>query len=161
MLVTVISDTHIFGNRRVLPNIVLDSVARTGLLIHAGDFIDVNFLDYLETLTRVEAVAGNNDGPEIAIRLGSKKLVELNGYKIGIIHGDGHYGTALARAKQAFVKDNVDIVIFGHSHQPYNQVEDGVLYFNPGSPTDKRMNDKFSYGELDLGDELRADIFYF
>ncbi|OEF98990.1 hypothetical protein BHF71_09885 [Vulcanibacillus modesticaldus] len=161
MKITVISDTHMPRKAKTLPTRVIKSIERTDALIHAGDFTSPNLLYYLEALTHVEAVAGNNDGYEIILHLGTKKIVEMNGYRIGIIHGEGIHSTTIQRVKQAFANDRVDIVIFGHSHQAYNKWEDGVLYFNPGSPTDKRRSPKYSYGEITLGDKIKAEIFYF
>lgn len=159
--ITIISDTHMPRKGKLLPLNVLESIKQTNALIHAGDFVSNNLLDYLEELTHVEAVAGNNDGPDIIFRLGKRKIIEINGYRIGITHGEGYHGTTVQRAKQAFSQDEVDIVIFGHSHQAYKKVENGVLYFNPGSPTDKRRSPKHSYGEITLGNKIKAEIFYF
>lgn len=161
MKITVISDTHMPTKAKSLPTKVLSSIQRSDLLIHAGDFTAVELLNYLEKLTHVEGVAGNNDGPELVIRLGKKKIIERHGYRIGLIHGDGFHGTTLQRVKQAFANDRVDIVIFGHTHQPYNKKEDGVIYFNPGSPTNKRKCPKHSYGEIILGDTIKTNLFYF
>ncbi|WP_339064192.1 metallophosphoesterase family protein [Tepidibacillus marianensis] len=63
--------------------------------------------------------------------------------------------------KKAFARDNVDIVIFGHSHQAYQVWDHGVLYFNPGSPTDKRRSPKFSFGEILLDKKITPKIHYF
>jgi len=160
MKITVISDTHISRKGQELPSPVLKSIENSDLLIHAGDFTSASLLYYLEALTRVEAVAGNNDGADL-FHLGKKKIIELNGYAIGITHGEGDYSNILQRVKRTFSDDKVDIVIFGHSHQPYSGMENGVLYFNPGSPTNRRRSPKHSYGEITLGNKIGADIIYF
>ncbi|MGD9677629.1 MAG: metallophosphoesterase family protein [Vulcanibacillus sp.] len=160
MKITVISDTHISRKGQELPSLVLKSIENSDLLIHAGDFTSASLLYYLEALTRVEAVAGNNDGADL-FHLGKKKIIELNGYSIGITHGEGDYSNILQRVKRTFSDDKVDIVIFGHSHQPYSVTESGVLYFNPGSPTNRRRSPKHSYGEITLGKKIGADIIYF
>jgi len=161
MKITVISDTHMPRSAKTLPSNVLKSIKSSDLIIHAGDFTSVELLNELERITRVEGVAGNNDGPEILIRLGKKKILELNGYRIGLIHGEGYHGTTLQRAKQAFSKDPVDMVIFGHTHHPYKKKENGVLYFNPGSPTNKRRSPKHSFGEITLGKTMEVKLIYF
>lgn len=162
MKITVISDTHMPNRARNLPTQVITSIEKSDALIHAGDFISMDLLYYFESLSPYfEGVAGNNDGIEIISHLGKKKIIEINGYSIGLIHGDSIHSNALQRAKQTFSKEKVDIVIFGHSHIPYKELEDGVLYFNPGSPTDKRTCQKYSYGEIELGEKIKADIFYF
>lgn len=161
MKITVISDTHISRMGQELPPQVLKSIEKTDLLIHAGDFTTINLLYYLEALTRVEAVTGNNDGADILFHLGKKKIIELDRYRIGITHGEGPYGNILQRVKKTFTHDKVDIVIFGHSHMPYKAMEGGVLYFNPGSPTSRRRSPKHSYGEITLGEKIKANLIYF
>ncbi len=161
MKITVISDTHMPGKANSLPLEVLQSIENADVLIHAGDFTSVEVLDYLESLIKVDGVAGNNDGPDILIRLGKKKIVEYEGFRIGIVHGDGYHGTTLQIAKRAFANDIVDIVIFGHTHQPYKEIEEGVLYFNPGSPTNRRRSPKHSFGEITLGKTIESELFYF
>lgn len=161
MKITIISDTHMPRRAKSLPKVVLESIKRTDALIHAGDFTDIALLDYLEGLTYLEGVAGNNDGPDIIMRLGKHKIVNYIGYRIGITHGEGIRSTTLQRAKQTFKNEKLDIVIFGHSHMPYKQVENNILYFNPGSPTDRRRSPKFSFGEIALGKTIKSEIFYF
>lgn len=161
MKITVISDTHMPRRAQVLPQQVVKSIQKTDAIIHAGDYTSVEILNYLESMGHFAGVAGNNDGPEILIRLGRRKIIEINGYKMGIMHGEGFHSTTVNRVKQAFAKDKVDIVIFGHSHVPFKQYENGVLYFNPGSPTDRRRSPKFSFGEITLGKTIKADLIYF
>ncbi|GBF12634.1 MAG: metallophosphoesterase [Tepidibacillus sp.] len=162
MKITVISDTHLPRKSTSLPDFLYEAIEKSDMVIHAGDFTSIDILYDLQALSsRLEAVAGNNDGPEILFRLGKKKIIDIGKYKIGLIHGDGVYGTTLQRAKQAFANEKVDIVIFGHSHQAFKEWENGVLYFNPGSPTDKRRSPKYSYGEIILDDKIQAKIHYF
>jgi len=161
MKITVISDTHIPRRGKWIPDIVFQSIDSSDLIIHAGDFTSYDLLIDLQSIKPLEGVTGNNDGPEILMRLGKKKIVEYGGYHIGIIHGDGAYGTTIQRVKQAFARDNVNIVIFGHSHQAYQEWDQGILYFNPGSPTDKRRSPKFSYGEIVLDKKIKPKIHYF
>ena len=161
MKITVISDTHISQIGQELPRQVLKSIESTDMLIHAGDFITINLLYYLEALTHLEAVAGNNDNQDIIYHLGKAKIIEVVGYRIGITHGDGPYNNILQRVKNIFTDEELDIVVFGHSHLPYKAIENGVLYFNPGSPTERRRSPKHSYGEITLEKEIKADIIYF
>jgi hypothetical protein len=104
-----------------------------------------------ERIAPVEAVAGNNDGPEIVARFGRRKILTLEGRRIGLIHGDGRRGTTLGRAQNAFAGEALDAIAFGHSHVPYLQQHDGVWVVNPGSPTDKRRQPRFSFALLETG----------
>ncbi|MCC3377775.1 metallophosphoesterase, partial [Cohnella sp. REN36] len=85
-----------------------------------------------------------------------KKVLTFGKYRIGLVHGDGKSKTTERRAVDAFAKEDVHIIIFGHSHIPLLRWHEGRLLFNPGSPTDKRRQPQFSYGILELGNEVNA-----
>ncbi len=159
MRIGVVSDTHIPRKARALPEALLQGLEGVELIIHAGD-INKDYVIYeLEEIAKVEAVAGNTDDDYMAGMLGKKRTVEAGGRRIGVIHGDGPSGTTLERVKKAFAGEKVDCIVFGHSHIPFNQVIDGVLYFNPGSPTDKRRQERFSFGILEVcGEGIKGDI---
>ena len=56
-------------------------------------------------------------------------------------------------------KMRVQAVIFGHSHAPMNSMKDGVLFFNPGSPTDKIFAQENTYGILEItGKKIEGKI---
>ena len=83
--------------------------------------------------------------------------------RIGVVHGHGGSGrSTLARAQNAFKNERVAAVLFGHSHIPYCEMHDGVLYFNPGSPTDRRRQPQFSYGIIRItGSSLDPQLYYY
>ncbi|MNW66269.1 Phosphodiesterase YfcE [compost metagenome] len=112
----------------------------------------------------MEGIAGNNDGAEIIRRLGERKIVTLEGVRIGMIHGHAPYsrkGTD-GNALLAFEGEKVDCILFGHSHQPLLRQEGDILLFNPGSPTDKRREKQYSFGLMDIeeGKISARHIFY-
>jgi putative phosphoesterase len=153
LTIGVLADTHMPSRGRDLPYPVAGVMRTVDLILHAGD---LTTLDVLERLRRlgppVLAVHGNVDMPDVARLLPERRIVEVGPWRIGIIHGDsGVRGTTPERARRAFT--DVDCVIFGHSHQPLNERLDGVLLFNPGSPTDRRTAPTFSYGILRVTDE--------
>ncbi|MBT9172027.1 MAG: hypothetical protein DDT21_00403 [Syntrophomonadaceae bacterium] len=162
MLIGVISDTHIPLRAKQLPAALFKALDGVDLLLHAGDLVEEKVLDELNSLAPVEAVAGNMDPVHLATCLGRKKVLDLSGYRIGLIHGDlvNDRQNTPQRAYEAFISDNVDCVVFGHTHQPYCREESGVLLFNPGSPTDRRREPRHSCGLLILGDRLTAEIIY-
>lgn len=131
------------------------------MILHAGDITTPIVLEELERYAPVVAVAGNNDDADLSNRLPPRAIVPVGGFRIGLVHGDGTRGTTFSRAAAAFASGEVDCVVFGHSHQPLVLREGGVLYFNPGSPTDRRRQPRFSYGWLMAGDELRPELVYF
>ncbi|MEW6541411.1 MAG: metallophosphoesterase [Bacillota bacterium] len=153
------ADTHIPSRARAVPAPVLEAFARVDLIIHAGDLTDLKVLDDLSRLAPVAAVAGNMDSWEVRRRLGETRLLELEGFRIGILHGHGGYAGAQHRALAAF--PGAHCVVFGHTHAPYcERSSSGVLLFNPGSPTDRRRQPRASYGLLHLGREIRGEIRY-
>ncbi len=117
--------------------------------MHCGDLTSLDAIEAFEAIAPVEAVAGNNDGPEIVERFGRRKIVAACGLHIGMVHGDGLRGTTLGRARAAFANENVDAIAFGHSHIPYLERHAGVWVVNPGSPTDKRRQAQFSFAVLE------------
>jgi uncharacterized protein len=147
---------------KTFPEALVDGLKDAELIIHAGD-INKDYVIYeLEEFARVEYVLGNTDNEDEGLKAERKKVVSADGCNIGIIHGDGDKGTTLQRVQKAFEGQKVDCVVFGHSHIPMNEVIDNVLYFNPGSPTDKRRQEKFSYGVLTVGEgKVTGEIVYF
>lgn len=150
--VGVISDTHIPRRARTLPDWVRRAFAGVDLILHAGDLTTLGVLDDLAAIASVEAVAGNVDAMGAAARvLPAKKVVEVAGVRVGLVHGhEGPGGTTPERALAAFRDAGVRVVVFGHSHQPLNEVVDGVLLFNPGSATDPRWAGEPTVGLLTI-----------
>ena len=151
MKIVVIADTHIpIAADNIPPQLTKDIIA-ADMVLHAGDLMDMNFLKQLEKLKPVVAVAGNMDSAELKRHLETKKIIALEGIKIGLIHGEGAPYNLLEFVKNEF-KDTADLscVIYGHSHNPSIDIINGVVYFNPGSPTDKVFAAYNSYGILDI-----------
>ncbi|ATW28295.1 metallophosphoesterase family protein [Candidatus Formimonas warabiya] len=162
MKIGVISDTHMPRRGKSLPPVLWEVFQEVDLILHAGDVVEAGVLLDLETIAPVEAVAGNMDSGELAFRLPRKKILHVGGKRIGLVHGDGSSSTTLGRAILAFAQDQPDCIVFGHSHQPFNQVMNGVLMFNPGSCTDPRREPRPSCGLLHVKEgEIRGEIIYF
>jgi putative phosphoesterase len=152
MKIGVVSDTHIFRAKKKLPQILVEQFRKVDLILHLGDWVVMDVYDQLAQLAPVDGIAGNNDGYEIIERFGERKLLTVEGKRIGLIHGHTPYsrkGTD-GNALLAFEGENVDVILFGHSHQPLMRNQNGILLFNPGSPTDKRREKRYSFGLLDI-----------
>ncbi len=160
MKIGIVSDTHLYTAKK-LPKILLDGLKKVDMILHAGDWVSLEIANRLEQIAPIDGVAGNNDGFDIIDRFGESKIIELNQYRIGMIHGDGFQKTTESRAWEAFAGKNVDMIIFGHSHIPLELNHKGVLLFNPGSPTDKRRQAQYSYGIMELGETIKTELFYF
>lgn len=152
----VISDTHIPLRAVALPSIVFSAFADVELILHAGDLIEESVLTELAAFKPVKAVCGNCDPFELELKLPHSTIIEINGYRIGLTHG--HSGSqqlpTLLRALSRF--DRVDLVVFGHSHAPYNELVNGVRLFNPGSATDRRKEPRCSIGIIELGQAIEC-----
>lgn len=159
IVIGVVSDTHIPARARKLPRNLLKTLAGVDLIIHAGDITTLGVLDELARLAPVVAVAGNMDPPEVQRALGETRLLELEGVRIGVLHGYGGYGNIHQRVRAAF--PDADCIVFGHTHEPYCAWHDGVLLFNPGSPIDQRRQPRASFGLLHLeAGRIRGEIIY-
>ena len=156
----VISDTHIPRRAKAMPDFVFEAFHGVDLILHAGDLLSEDVVTDLETIAPVYAVAGNNDSFGIYEKYGDRRIVESGGKRIGLTHGYGHNKTFL-NAYGEFLSDDVDCIVFGHSHVPYNEIMEGVLLFNPGSPTDRRFQPKFSLGILYVDSSIKGEILYF
>lgn len=161
MKIGVLSDTHIPSRRKVLPETVIEAFRGVDHIIHAGDISCPEVLDVLSALAPVTAVAGNIDPEELQTALGTKRIIALNGFRIGVTHGHGTAGKTADRAVRCFENDGVDCIVFGHSHIPFCEYRDHILLFNPGSPTDRRRNEFFSFGILELGKIIKAEHIFF
>jgi uncharacterized protein len=148
----VISDTHI-PEFKQLPQAIWEYFAGVELIIHAGDLSLLSVLNELETLAPVVAVQGNVERDEVVEALPIKREILVGGVRIGIVHilGDAHNRERLAR--QEF--PNARVVVFGHSHIPWNEDIGGQLLFNPGSATDRRRQPRCSIGLLYVDDEVK------
>lgn len=167
LTVGVVSDTHMYPEPygRSLPKILLDELAkaRVGLILHAGDIFAPWVLDQLGEIAPVLAVIGNGDSGDMRRILPRSRVVMVGGHHIGLVHGhEGQGRSTPARARAAFAENPyVRCVVFGHSHQPLSRLQDEVILFNPGSPTDKRRAPYFSFGLLRIGDTIEPELVYF
>lgn len=159
MIIGVLSDTHMPRKCKELPLTMLKGLEKADLIIHAGDLTELRVMNQLSQIAPVIAVAGNNDPPEVIEMLGYKKTWEVRGHKMGLFHGHGSGKKTVERAFKAFT--DVDCIVFGHSHIPYCEKHQGILLFNPGSPTDKRRQAQYSYGLLRVGETIQGEIIYF
>jgi uncharacterized protein len=148
---------------RVLPAALREGLRGVNFIVHCGDMVDAVAIPQFEEIAPLQAVAGNNDPPELHRRFGKRKILEFGQIRIGIVHGhDGAGRSTLARAQNTFKGERVDCILFGHSHVPYCEVHDGVLCLNPGSPTDRRRQREFSFGTLRItGKQLEPKLHYY
>lgn len=161
MKIIVVGDTHIPKRAKKIPQVIKRASLEADLMIHVGDWQTLDVYQEFLSLGNVEGVYGNVDDQELKAILPEKRILLVHSFKIGIFHGHGRTSTTEKRAIQAFENDKVDCILFGHSHIPVMKYHEDILLFNPGSATDKRKQKEFSYGILEVGEQLRAKhIFY-
>jgi uncharacterized protein len=150
--VVVIADTHLrrsWPNRR-LPAAAERVLASADVILHAGDITEAEHLETLAAHAPVHAVLGNNDD-ELADALPETLELELAGVQVAMLHDSGPARGREARLHARF--PDADVVVFGHSHIPWNASGvDGQLLFNPGSPTERRRQPNRTVGVLELED---------
>lgn len=158
MRIGVLADLHIPDRAEDIPAKILEDFRGVDLILLAGDLTIPFVLERLKNIAPVVAVAGNMDLPEVAKDLKRKEIVKCGKFNIGLFHGIGHPDRLVELLKQEFKNDKVDAIIFGHSHRPMNEYIGKVLFFNPGSPTDKVFAPYNSYGILEINDKIKAEI---
>jgi uncharacterized protein len=146
----VISDTHIADSSKHIPAQILGAFGQVDLIIHAGDSVSLRAIEELRGVgPEVAVVAGNMDLEEVRKKYPAKQVLEIFGYRIGVMHGSGPAAGLLELLKEAFKEENCDLIIFGHSHKALNERIGKVLFFNPGSATDPAVPYN-SYGIIEL-----------
>ncbi len=151
MRLAIISDTHLPRGERAIPTACLERMRAADAILHAGDLVGLEVLDLLRSLgPPVHAVRGNIDEPEVAMKLPAVAVVEAGDARILMTHDGGPGPGRLARLRRRF--PGFDAVVFGHSHIPLHEEQDGFHIFNPGSPTDRRRAPKHTMGEAEARD---------
>jgi len=159
MRIGIISDTHIHDKTKSIPAPILEAFKNVDMIIHAGDLVNLSVLKQLKTVcSKVYAVYGNMDPYDTRKDLPEKEIITSGRHRIGITHGCGAPGSLIDQTKKVFKDDNVDLIIFGHSHSPTNVTLDGIIFFNPGSATDKIFAPFNSYGIIEINGEIKAQI---
>ncbi len=159
MKVAVLSDTHAPRFWKSCPPAVARLLEHAEVILHAGDVCTPDVLNELSQWAPVHAVRGNNDGIDVAEWGAPDTLtLELAGLPVAMVHDSGASSGRPARLRRWF--PDARLVVFGHSHIPLNEANDGQRIFNPGSPTDKRRQAQGTAGLLviDDGELVCADI---
>lgn len=128
MRILIVSDTH--GRHGALDE-VLEKEPNLDMVIHLGDVEDDEH--YIEAIAQwpVHMIAGNND---YFSYLSKEKEIKIGKYKVLLTHGHTYYVSMnTKRLREEAKSRGVDIVMFGHTHRPYMDLEGDVMVMNPGS----------------------------
>jgi putative phosphoesterase len=151
----VLSDTHLHRVSGEFKKLIDHYLADADALFHVGDFTSPRILEYLSRRP-FYGVCGNMDPLEIKARLPDKCVVELGGYRFGLVHGWGPSEGLEERVSDVF--HHVDVIVYGHSHKAVRRVREGVLLFNPGTACGYSAEGFHSVGILECGESVRGEI---
>lgn len=156
MKIGVIADTHAHYLSE-LPSYLINTLTHMDMVIHLGDYNSESLVNDLKEITNFRGVAGNHD--HHILQLPEKDMICVNDKQIGLIHGHGcmfPFGFKWGLLTQ--FESKVDAILYGHTHSARNTMEDGVLFFNPGSVVGRFPAMRRSYGILTVGDEITSQI---
>jgi len=134
-IIGLISDTHIPSRANKIPDKVFEIFKDADLIIHAGDLTQMDVIKELEQTAPVLAVHGNMDPHDVKAELPEFDTVKIHGRKIGVIHNPAALW-GMNEMKRIAKENNLDILVFGHTHKQFVKLEDNVLFINPGSVND-------------------------
>lgn len=134
-MIVVLSDTHrTAGHGLAQP--LLGAVRAASAVVHAGDFTTMDVLErFREAARRVVAVHGNADGTGVRDRLPTRQVVDVDGFRVAVVHGHRHSTTARSLLGR---EAGADLVVSGHTHRPSVARAGSVVLLNPGSHADSR-----------------------
>ncbi len=155
MKIGVLSDTHLKEPHFEFKKVIEFHFRGVEKILHVGDFVDRSVAEYLSSLKELIAVCGNMDPPDIRKAFPPKRMIELEGFQIGLIHGGGAPYGIESRIREEF--NDVNAIIYGHTHTPSNHLVKNILFFNPGSPT-RSFDDRGTLGILHLGEKIEGEI---
>jgi len=156
--VVLLSDTHVPTRARDLPPSLWAAIDNVDVVVHAGDWVDVALLDALERRSRrLVGVCGNNDHGVLRERLPEVARLEIEGLRFAVVHETGDAKGRERRCAERF--PDVDVLVFGHSHIPWDTTADtGLRLLNPGSPTDRRRQPFATYLTATVGGGALGDV---
>ncbi len=155
MKIGVISDTHLKEPHPEFRKMIEFHFKDVEKIFHAGDFVEWSIAEYLSNRKELIGVCGNMDSNDIQKAFPEKRVIELQGFKIGLIHGGGSPFGIEPRIRKEF--NEVDAIVYGHTHTPANHQVKNIYLFNPGSPTRSFIH-KATVGILCLGEKIEGEI---
>ena len=155
MNIGVLSDTHLKEPTSEFRRLIEIHFRGVDKILHAGDFVEWKIAEYLSSQKELIAVCGNMDSYDIRKTFAQKKMIVIDGFKIGLTHGGGAPFGIESRVREEF--DDVDVIVYGHTHTPANHWVKNILFFNPGSPT-RSFIQQVTLGILHVGEKIEGEI---
>lgn len=155
MKIGVISDTHLNRVTKEFKRVYEKYLADKDVVLHAGDFVSPDVIKFLSR-SNFHGVFGNMDPSEVREMLPRKKIIELGPYRLGLVHGWGSSTSIEDRIWPEF--RDVDVIVYGHSHNAANHKREGVLFFNPGTASGFTSSGNNSIGVLEIDETIHGEI---
>jgi hypothetical protein len=147
----VLADTHVPRRAVDLPGPVWAAIDAADVVIHAGDWVAASLVAAVSARCRLIGVHGNNDGPDVRALLPEVGRATLGGVRVAVVHETGAAAGREGRTSRAY--PDTDLLVFGHSHIPWDTVTpSGLRLLNPGSPTDRRRQPAGTWVEATFAD---------
>ncbi len=151
----VLSDTHLREPHSEFKKWIESHFKDVEKIFHTGDFVDLSVAEYLSSQKELIAVFGNMDPPEIRKAFPRKRVIEIGTFKIGLVHGGGPPFGMESRVRDEF--DDVDAIVYGHTHTPAHHQVKNIYFFNPGAPTRSFIHGP-TLGILHIGEKIEGEI---
>jgi putative phosphoesterase len=155
--IAVLSDTH-FNHFSEVPASLLESLKTFDLVIHLGDFVNKDLVEYFRSYNNFYGIAGNHDPQSVKKILPKTDVILVNGKRLGLLHGYRFPFFYQPRSLARFKKDNVDAILYGHTHVIRNEIANNILFFNPGSASALWPAPWKTYGVLNVGETVSGEI---
>ena len=160
MKLIILSDTHIKSGHSLLarlPRDLISIIKNSDIIIHAGDFESLECYNELKNLGKLIAVHGDTDAPELMTLLPERKIIEVEGVRVGVIH-KGQLTSENTDGLRYLAKEmDVDVLIFGHFHHPIAEKTD-VLLLSPGSATVPGISEPSAIELEIIGNTIKGNI---
>jgi uncharacterized protein len=151
----VLSDTHLNSVTDELRRIKTRYLSDVDYILHAGDMVSMDVAAYLDD-GNFFGVHGNMDSFYVREFLPEKRVVDLGRFRIGLIHGWGAKTDLEDKISSQF--QDVDVIVYGHSHAAANHLKDGILFFNPGTAIGYTLQGPHTIGILEIDDDVTGRI---
>jgi putative phosphoesterase len=155
--IAVLSDTH-FHHFNEVPSSLLESLKTFDMVIHLGDFVNKDLVEYFRSFNNFYGIAGNHDPQSVKKILPKTDVIQVNGKRLGLLHGYWFPLFCQDRSLARFKNDKVDAILYGHTHIIRNEIAKNILFFNPGSASALWPAPWKTYGVLNVGETVTGEI---
>ncbi|MDD5127620.1 MAG: metallophosphoesterase family protein [Dehalococcoidales bacterium] len=157
--ICVLGDTHV-RHWQQLSKVIKSAISGADYILHLGDYVSLELLETFKKLNNFHGVTGNHDGPTLKALIPEKDIIEIEGRRLGLVHGHGCFlqGGMRRGLLKRFRGEKLDAILYGHTHRMKNTIARDTLFFNPGSAVGRFPASRLSYGILTLNGTLTSEL---